>query len=297
MFNFNNEQIDKFFYLAGQKTPSEINSDHITKALIEIENKLTCSAYYESNFEPETSPDILIVDDLEISLYQLNLLLTKSGYNVCIARSVDEALDQFKKQGFEYVLLDLYIPEAEDGLRVLETLNNSEKAKAYNTKVIIVSGTDNKDLINKCMEKGANEFISKSPDWHKNILRHLKQLESQKHEKSKIVLNHIENNEKNIVTVSINHLYSPKIAAELEKELISLINSGYVNIILDMNKFQNIDSKGIGTLIFGYTTCIEHKGNFKLINVNNTVKDTLSYVHLQDLIQSYKDKQLALESF
>jgi len=297
MTNLSNEQTEKLFYLADLEMPPEINTDHITKALIEIEKKLTHSAYCKSNFEPETSPDILVIDDLEISIYQLNLLLTKSGYNVCIARSADEALDQFKKQHFEYVLLDLYIPDAEDGLKVLETLGGSEKSKADNTKIIIISGTDNKDLINKCLEKGANEFISKSPDWHKNILRHLKQLESQKHGKPKLVSNHIENQEKNIVTVSINHLYNAKIAVELEKEFISLINSGFSNIILDMSRFPNIDSKGIGTLIFGYTTCFEHKGKLKLINVNNAVKDILSYVHLQNVIQSYKDKQSALDSF
>ncbi|MDD3012901.1 MAG: response regulator [Candidatus Gastranaerophilales bacterium] len=297
MTSLNHEQAEKLFNLAGLEIPSEINSNNITKALIEIEKKVTHSAYSESNFEPETSPDILIIDDLEVSIYQLNLLLTKSGYNVCVARSVDEALDQFKKQCFEYVLLDLYIPEAEDGLKILESLNNSDKAKEDDTKIIVISGTDNKDLINKCLEKGANEFISKSPDWHKNILRHLKQLESQKHNKNKIISNHIENQKKNIVTVSINHLYNQKIAIELEKEFIALVNSGYFNIILDMSKFSSIDSKGIGTLIFGYTSCFEHGGNLKLINVNNTVKDTLSYVHLQNIIQFYKDKQSALESF
>jgi anti-anti-sigma factor len=297
MFDLNNEQLAKFFDLAGVPNPTNVTPEHISKALIEIEKKLTFTTRYQSSYEPENSPNILIVDDLEISIYQLNLLLTKSGYNVCIARSVAEALDHFKKQKFDYILQDLFIPDAEDGFKLLETLTNSEKTKNDNTKVIVMSGTDNHDLIGKCLEKGANEFISKSPEWHINILRYLKQLESAKNIKPKMVSSCIEDEDRNIVTVFINQLYNIKIANELEKEFISLNNSGYFNIILDMSKFPNIDSKGIGVLIFGYTTCAEHGGNLKLVNVNNHVAESLSYVHLQNIINTYKDKQSALESF
>jgi len=291
-----NEQVGKLFYMAGLEVPVDIKSEQISRALIEIEKKLTTSSCYASKIDPNTALNVLIVDDLEVSIYQLNLLLTQSGYNVYIARSSDEALDQFKKRNFDYVLLDLYIPEPKDGLAILDTFHNSEKTKRNKTKIIVISGTDNQDLIDKCLENGADEFINKTSEWHKNVLQHLKQLEVQHHSRPKLVSNYIDQ-EKNVVVVSINYSYNSRTSLELEKEFISLINTGYHNIILDMNKFSRIDSKGISMLIFGYTICSEHGGNFKLLNVNDAVEESLAYVHLNTIIRSFKDKKSALQSF
>lgn len=294
--DLNRDQIEKLFHLAGINLPSDMNSDDISRILIELEKKVTTSTYFESKLESENATSILIVDDLELSLHQLNLLLTKSGYNVHVARSCEEAIQQYKKTDYQFVLLDLFLPEPEDGLNLLDVISKTEKTGQNQTQIIIISGTDSKELINECYKRGANEFITKSPDWHKSILRYIRQIENQNHQYSEEIISNIENQDKKIASIKINNLDKASIAEELKKEIITLVNSGYNNIILDMQSISSIDSRGIAAIISGYRICTEQKGNIILCNVTSSVKETLSFVYLHNVIQICKDKESAISS-
>lgn len=295
--NLNNEQLQKLLQLAGIEISEDSDPQAVTKALIELEKRLSPAQCVKSEVELTHIPSVLIIDDLELSIYQLSLLLTKSGYNVYVARSFEEAQDQFKKRHYQYVLLDLFMPEPEHGLGLLEIFNKSEKTKQDGTKIIVISGTDDKRLISECFLKGANEFIEKTPEWHRNILRHIRLLESQRHGYNMEISSHVEDQERKIVSIEVNNLHRDYVAQELEKELLTLVNSGHNNIIIDMKNVFNITSKGINTLISGFKICTENNGQFKLCNVRNSVNEALSYVFLDSALQIHKDKEAALNSF
>ncbi|EKE03876.1 MAG: adenylate/guanylate cyclase [uncultured bacterium] len=295
--NLSKEQLEKLLQLAGVDLPKDEDPQAVTRALIELEKKLSPAQCAKSEVELTHIPSVLIVDDLELSIYQLSLLLTKSGYNVYIARNFEEAKDQYKKRHYQYVLLDLFMPEPEDGLTLLETFNAAEKTKRDSTKIIVISGTDDKRLISECFVKGANEFIEKTPEWHKNILRHIRLLESQKHGNNMEIVSNIEEKERKIVSIEVNNLHRDYVAQELEKELLTHINSGYYNVIIDMKNVFNITSKGINTLISGFKICSENGGEFKLCNVRTSVNEALSYIFLDNALQIHKDKESALNSF
>ena len=169
--------------------------------------------------------------------------------------------------------------------------------KRDGTKIIVISGTDDKRLISECFVKGANEFIEKTPEWHKNILRHIRLLESQKHGNNMEIVSNIEEKERKIVSIEVNNLHRDYVAQELEKELLTHINSGYYNVIIDMKNVFNITSKGINTLISGFKICSENGGEFKLCNVRTSVNEALSYIFLDNALQIHKDKESALNSF
>ncbi|OGH99188.1 MAG: hypothetical protein A2104_08570 [Candidatus Melainabacteria bacterium GWF2_32_7] len=295
--NLNKEQLEKLLQLAGVDTSINQDTSTVTRALIELEKKLSPSQCAKSEVDLTHIPSVLIIDDLELSIYQLSLLLTKSGYNVYIARNFEEAQDQYKKRHYQYVLLDLFMPEPEHGLTLLETFNAAEKTKQDSTKIIVISGTDDKKLISECFIKGANEFIEKTPEWHKNILRHIRLLEGQRHGNNMEIVSNIEDKERKIVSIEVNNLHRDYVAQELEKELLTLINSGYNNIIIDMKNVFNITSKGINTLISGFKVCTEYNGSFKLCNVRTSVNEALSYVFLDNALQIHKNKESALSSF
>ena len=260
MKDINKDQLNKLFDLAGISIPNEITSEVISQALLEIEKKLLPSSSIKSEIELEYVPNILVVDDLELSIQHLSLLLTKSGYNVHIARSFDEAMHQFSKRNYDYILVDLFLPEPEDGLELIETLATSEKSEKDGTKIIVISGTDNKSLINECFIRGAGEFIEKSSDWHDKILKYIRKLDKNSGLKSEIITN-FKDESQQIVMITVNSLNKPSLIQELEKEIILLSNSNHYNIIINMKNVIEIDSAGIGVLILGYKTCTLKKGS------------------------------------
>jgi len=295
MLNLNQEQLNQLFNLAGQTTPENPTSEQISKILIEIEKKISPGCNQpQSHSKFLNNANILLVDDLELSVYQLSKLLINCGYNATIARSVEEALDYYKKQSYQYVLVDLFLPDSNDGLYLIDTINNAEKTKKDNTKIIVISGSDDKKLINECFLKGANEFISKLPDWHKKILHHIGNLEVQKYGSVAEVLTKIEDSEKKIASISLSNLYKNEVIETIKREIQILLNTGYVNLILDLEKVKNLDPTGLNVIVYAYKSCSEKKGILKLCGVNNAVNEALSYVFLNNLIAVFRDKESAL---
>ncbi|MEI8389932.1 MAG: response regulator [bacterium] len=295
MSNLNQEQIEQLFNLVGQVAPDNPTSEEISEILIKIEKKIS-PGYIQTQNSTKflNNANVLLVDDLELSIYQLSKLLTNCNYNTIIARSVEEALDYYKKQSFQYVIVDLFLPNPEDGLHLIDSINNSEKTKNDNTKIIVISGSDDKALINECFLKGANEFVSKLPDWHKKILHHIGHLEVKKYGSIPEVLTKIEDTEMKIASITLSNLYKNEVIETLKKEIQILINTGYINLILDLEKVKNLDSNGLNAIVDAYKSCSEKKGILKLCGVNNTIMDVLSYVFLNNLISVFKDKDSAL---
>lgn len=295
MLELTKDQIIQLYNLVGLNAPENPNSDEISKILIEIEKRISptqSQAQYQTKFL--SNANILIVDDLELSVYQLSKLLTNCGYNTSVARSFDEAVDLYKKQNFQYVIVDLFLPNPEDGLNLIDIINNSPKTKKEGTKIVVISGSEDKNLINQCFVKGANEFISKMPDWHKRILQHIGNLEVQKYGSISEVFTMIEDHDKKIASITLTNLYKKEVIEMLKREIQILINTGFVNLIIDLEKVKNLDSAGLNTIVYAYKSCSESQGSLKLCCVNNSINESLSFVFLNNLIPVFKDKDTAL---
>ena len=126
----NDKQLKKLLELADFNSEnyelSNISSEDISKALINIEQKLS---YFDlvSLDNIKSNFNILIVDDLELSIFQLTKLLNKIGVVPSIARSANEALDLINKKTFDYILVDLFLPNYTDGLELMQKIQNFKK--------------------------------------------------------------------------------------------------------------------------------------------------------------------------
>ena len=159
--DINVEQLRKLFDMAGVNVDiSDVSSDDITKAIIAIERKLLS---FSSNDSLSTIPaefNILIIDDMELSIYQFNQLLKKVGIVPTVARTKAEALAELKKKKYDYIVIDLFLPDADDGIELIDECIKLRDAKRTN-KIIVMSGTDDKDLIERCYKRGIDEFVPK----------------------------------------------------------------------------------------------------------------------------------------
>jgi class 3 adenylate cyclase len=109
---------------------------------------------------------ILVVDDNEMNRDILTRRLKRQGHTVGLASNGREALDQLHEEQFDLVLLDILMPEL-DGFQVLERMKADQKLR--NVPVIVLSALDNLESIVRCIEMGADDYVSKP--FHAVVLR------------------------------------------------------------------------------------------------------------------------------
>ena len=120
------------------------------------------NAKTESKLNTTSSPfensKILLIDDQELNRDILAHRLKKSGYQISSFTNGQEALEALKHERFDLVLLDIMMPDI-SGIDVLKKIR---KLDANNdTPVIMITALDDTEIINECMEVGADDYILK----------------------------------------------------------------------------------------------------------------------------------------
>src|SRR5262249_54195391 len=108
-----------------------------------------------------TSPDytVLVVDDSEHNRYTLTRRLAREGYRrVLTASDGRQALELLGREPVDLVLLDIMMPEL-NGYEVLERLKADERLRAV--PVIMISAVDQIESVIRCVELGAEDYLSK----------------------------------------------------------------------------------------------------------------------------------------
>ncbi|MBX7194744.1 MAG: response regulator [Sandaracinaceae bacterium] len=99
-------------------------------------------------------PRVLIVDDDALVLRIERVTLTRAGFEVSAATSVDEANGELARATPDLVLVDLHLG-SESGLDLVRTL----KASGYAGRVVVVSGQNTAD--GEVQTAGADGFLAK----------------------------------------------------------------------------------------------------------------------------------------
>jgi signal transduction histidine kinase len=102
--------------------------------------------------------DLLIVDDNEISRDLLTRHLQRQGHHVTVAENGRQALEMIQTHPFDLMLLDIMMPEM-NGYQVLEYLKSHETWR--DIPVIIISALEELDSVVRCIEMGAEDYLSK----------------------------------------------------------------------------------------------------------------------------------------
>ena len=107
----------------------------------------------------QTDPGrVLVVDDNKVSRLLLARGLEQQGHRVTFAENGRLALDLLHSQPFDLVLLDVMMPEL-DGEQVLAQLTQAPDLR--DIPVIMISASDEMDSVVRCIELGAEDFLSK----------------------------------------------------------------------------------------------------------------------------------------
>ncbi|MBI3919203.1 MAG: SpoIIE family protein phosphatase [Betaproteobacteria bacterium] len=102
---------------------------------------------------------ILVVDDNEDNRYTLTRRLKREGYeNLTTAEDGRQALDLLGAQRFDLVLLDVMMPGM-NGYEVLERMRSDRVLR--HIPVIMISALDEIESVIRCIELGAEDYLSK----------------------------------------------------------------------------------------------------------------------------------------
>jgi class 3 adenylate cyclase len=104
---------------------------------------------------------ILIVDDTEATRELLARRLTREGHRVVEVAHGRAALDRVAMENFHLILLDMMMPDL-NGYEVLTQLKADVRFR--HTPVIVISALDEIDSVVRCIEAGAEDYLSKPFD-------------------------------------------------------------------------------------------------------------------------------------
>ena len=107
-------------------------------------------------------PLILVVDDDRTTRMMLNRAMQKEGYQVAEAKDGSECLESYQHIQPDMVLLDARMPEM-DGFTCCKQLQNLPGG--HNTPVLMITGLDDEESVDRAFESGATDYITKPIHW------------------------------------------------------------------------------------------------------------------------------------
>ena len=108
--------------------------------------------------EKNRESTILVIDDLMFMRKQLQKILEVRNYNVLLAENAADALEKLENSMINAIVLDMELPD----MHGLELLAKMKEIDEYcHIPVLIVSATNDPEIVRKALKTGALDFINK----------------------------------------------------------------------------------------------------------------------------------------
>lgn len=118
-----------------------------------------------------TKGRVLIVDDLGVITFQLSTMLKRMNFECITSNDIVGAIDNFKKNHYDFVLMDLFIPTQREGFILLDELKKISADKPYKTVIGIMSASNKKEYKLACSQKGSDFYIEKNESWQDEVCK------------------------------------------------------------------------------------------------------------------------------
>jgi adenylate cyclase len=153
-------QIDAMATLAQRKDAGSDTDDSRAKQTDILSDVLRTIKPLPADEARAATPSsaILVVDDNASNRDVLARRLTREGHAVVTAANGALALELVERQDFDIILLDLIMPEM-SGYEVLRRLKTAERTS--HIPVIVISALDEIDTVVRCIEAGAEDYLTK----------------------------------------------------------------------------------------------------------------------------------------
>ena len=119
----------------------------------------------DTDFARKRPLHLLVADDNEINRKVICVILEKLGYRCSEARNGAEALQLFKSKKFDYIFMDLDMPEV-TGIEAAKSIRDFEKEQSSGeptpkSEIIAVTANVSSETRLKCRRAGMNGYLEK----------------------------------------------------------------------------------------------------------------------------------------
>jgi CheY-like chemotaxis protein/signal transduction histidine kinase len=164
-----NEQLLKYansVIIKGVKSPERLLDEtalflHRVVADMSEEKQDTIRRLHDRN-AVFNDKHVLVVDDDMRNAFALSRLLSDKGLKVSLARSGAKAIEMLEAENdIDLVLMDIMMPEM-DGYETMQRIRAQQRFK--NLPILALTAKAMKGDLEKCIEAGANDYLSKPVD-------------------------------------------------------------------------------------------------------------------------------------
>jgi len=134
----------------------------------------------DSNAPVERRPRVLIADDMPDTVELFEVYLAETGYEIRSATDGEETLCIIRDWRPDVVLLDIMMPKI-SGFEVCKRLRGDPTTK--DTAVLMLTALDQPSDIDRAVEAGTDDFLTKPINKNELLLRVRSLLESQRNKR------------------------------------------------------------------------------------------------------------------
>ena len=175
--------LKRFYDLTGDKIPETITIVSLKKQVLNIRDRFRsiladsngAGTEHEDVLVEESSTsvsrgnNVLLVDNLGVVTYQVQMIMSKLGFQVTSTKDVYGALSLFEDKEFDFVLMDLLIPTEREGFILLAEIKRIAAKKGIKPIIGVMSVAGKKELKTESLEKGADFYLEKANNWQKTL--------------------------------------------------------------------------------------------------------------------------------
>jgi len=155
-----NELIDAIKMLIGYHKKAAESCPLVTRHSLR-EARLRFANLLESSTSQSASIfNILLVEDNLINQKLTRRLLEKKGHRVKVANNGKEALNAWKNNTFDLILMDVLMPEM-DGFEATSEIRIREKKTGGHTPIVALTANAMKGDRERCLETGMDDYLAK----------------------------------------------------------------------------------------------------------------------------------------
>jgi len=137
---------------------SELGTSDTIARVKGLVNEIQPNLREDASLAPPCRSSLLVVDDNEMNRDLLSRHLERQGHFVAVAENGLKAMEMIQQNTYDLILLDILMPEM-NGYQVLQRLKSDKRWR--DVPVIMISALEEIEGVVRCIEMGADDYLSK----------------------------------------------------------------------------------------------------------------------------------------
>jgi CheY-like chemotaxis protein len=125
-----------------------------------LQNNIRLTKSETGAIDTNERPKVLVADDDEINRSLVTTILNSIGYRVQVVSDGQQAYDEFLKESFQAILMDIEMPVL-DGIKSIQRIREYERKHGGHVKIVAMTSYSDKESRLRYFNSGVDDYLSK----------------------------------------------------------------------------------------------------------------------------------------